>query len=302
MTDFHRRIYSNVPLLVTLVSLCLLAACESAPRIPPESATPRRQPINQWVAPEKVPSLTSEDLRLTGEDVERDALEKRFAVSREVAEAWAVNWVIGHRELQGHPDTCFYLPWRDGDGRILAHQFVLTDRPDCASFEGLTGEMTRIAVEARGALATEGEGSEADLLRERTRISSQSFFTLAVSAHSFQHPLRDGIKGLPFWMIARDRLPEGFRATPAAPTSLYPVGNRGGLIEVVEYPRADEPLLFSHHLGRSVERGELRVTFDLGAAYERWQRGLMERYGDNVEERLVQQGNLWSRYLTGEER
>ncbi len=298
MTDSKPKI----PILTLATLATVLAACEPTPQRPAESATPHRQPINQWVAPEKVPSFSADDLLLEGEDARTDALEKRFSVTREVAEAWAVNWVIGHRELQGQPQTCFYLPWRDAGGRLVAHQFVLSDHRDCSSFEALDREMDQIVREARDAMGTGQEVGEADLLRERTRISSRSFFTLAVSAYSFHHPLRDGIKGLPFWMIARDRLPERLRTSEHPPSVLHPVGNRNGLIEVIEYPAADDGFLFSHHTGAPVDRADLHLTFDIASVYRQWSAAVRQRYAGNVEERLIRHGNLWSRYLTGEER
>jgi len=273
---------------VRTAALLLLtsSACELTPQAP---ATEERRDAVEDV---DLPSLSLSDLDLRGAELDHDALVRHFSLSEEAARRFALSWVRSHRELGGEPEVCVAVPWRDGGGTVIAYQYVMSDLPDCSSYAELLAHVRDISTRTVGADRP---------LFERTRLSAEHFFTLAVSAFVFQHPIRDGVKGLPFWVIASDRLerslPEG-AVDAMTPVAVYPVGNEGGLIEVVAYDDGGTERLFSHHRGLFVDQHDLGVPFDIVGAYERFRNMVLTRYGDDPGARLERHRRLWSRYLS----
>ena len=236
--------------------------------------------------------LDAAALRLSDEQLSAGGALQRFAVSQETARELALRWVVAKGELPATAHVCLALPWLDADGRTVAHLFILTDLPRCASFADLVGEMRRIAVDVGSPI--EGNG-----LAERTLLSGRHFFTLAVSAWSFQHPIRDGLKGLPFWLIAFDRLPPGVAAGTVEPVAVYPVGNDGGLVEVVDYRGPSGRLLWSHHRAAAVDPSRLTWHFDPVAALRAWQTVVEVRHAGDPAGEVARQARRWTRYLAG---
>ncbi len=242
--------------------------------------------------------LTVDDLRLSSLELSRGELQNRFAVSRGVAERWALNRVMARQVLSGTPSICFYLPVRNGAEELIAHQLIITDLAACSTFGDLRARTEEINDRARQNLALAVSGSEPtpDEVRERARLSGEHFYTVSVSAHSFRHPLRDGVSGLPIWAVALDQLPA--RCSDCAPVASYPVGDAAGLVEVVEYRSAGGGLLYSHYRAREVQPDELPVFQRTEDDYERWRAAVMHRYGEALDERIAAQNALWNRYLT----
>lgn len=273
---------------VVVLSAIALLACE--PSVPAPSEESRQAVEGAGETPSTpLPSLTVDDLLLDrGEEagLEREEVVRRFRITRETARAYALNWVRGRQELAGEPRVCLALPWLDRSSAVIAHQFVMTDLPECSGYEDLLAHLRDIAADAVGA--------ERPLVH-RTRSSSEHFFTLAVSSLVIHHPIRDGIKGLPFWLISFDRLQASGVPAVVAPVAVYPQGNEGGLIEVVEYERSDgERLLYTHHRGLIVDREALRPVFDASEGYERFRAMVMTRYRDAPSARLERHLTLWT--------
>jgi hypothetical protein len=229
-------------------------------------------------------------LRLSDEQLSaRDSL-RPFAVSQETARDFALRWVVAKGELPATAHVCLALPWLDADGRTVAHLFILTDLTPCASFADLVAEMRRIAADV-------GPTAGGNGLAERTRLSGRHFFTLAVSAWSFQHPIRDGLKGLPFWLVAFDRLPPAVDAGTIAPVAVYPVGDAGGLVEVVDYRGPAARLLWSHHRAAAVDPSRLTWRFDPVAAFRAWQTAIEIRHAGDPAGEVARRAGQWTRYL-----
>ncbi|MBN1771225.1 MAG: hypothetical protein JXB32_08200, partial [Deltaproteobacteria bacterium] len=224
---------------------------------------------------------------------------ERFRVDRDTARRWAVGWLAQRAELAGPAHVCFELPWLDAAGEVVAHQFVLTDLPDCGGWSDLLGHARALADGARMPAFVGAESADAGELRARTTRSARHFFTLAVSAWSFRHPLRDGVKGLPFWLIAFDRLPAEVLVRQSVPTALYPLGNAGGLVEALDYRAGGERLLFSHHAARAVDPGELRWRFDAAAALRNWRDVGRLRHADDPAGWCARHAALWRDELEG---
>ncbi|MBI5490060.1 MAG: hypothetical protein HY905_22190 [Deltaproteobacteria bacterium] len=223
---------------------------------------------------------------------------ERFAVPEATAERYAVRWVDQSGELAGPAHVCLALPWLDGGGRVVAHEFVLTDLDACRSYADLVAEARRIADDVDTAIGAAGR-VDGPVLRERTRRSASHFFTLAVSAWSFQHPIRDGLGGLPFWLLTPERLPVDPPAERLAPVAIYPAGDAGGLVEVVAYDGPAGPFLFSHHAGRSVGPESLGWRFEPAEALRAWRTGVVVRHASEPAGAVRAQAALWTRTLDG---
>lgn len=231
--------------------------------------------------------LAPEVLELSDADLARPEVLERFRVGRDAARRWALGWLAARGELAGPVRVCFELPWLDADDATVAWEFVLTDLPDCDGW----GDLLRHARALRGASA-EGVPGEAEW-RARTERSARHFFTLAVSAWSFRHPLRDGVKGLPFRWIAVDRLPEAPATRGMEPAAVYPLGGAGGLVEAVDYRAGGERVLFSHHAGREVRPEELRWRFAAAAAFGEWRELARRRHAEDPAGWIARHAALW---------
>jgi hypothetical protein len=277
----------------------LQASCETAPLDRPASGTANR-PLETAAAPAGPGSfagLGPEALAPAAESARPEALD-RFRIDRDTARRWALGWLAARSELAGPAHVCFELPWLDAGDEPVAYQFVLTDLADCDGWADLLRHARALAEAARPATAAAGAPGP-DELRERTQRSARHFFTLAVSTWSFRHPLRDGVKGLPFWLIASDRRPGEFPAEAAAPVSVYPLGNAGGLIEALDYRSPNGRLLWSHHAGRAVAAAELRWRFDAAGALRDWRALGRLRHADDPAGWVARQAALWLDELDG---
>jgi hypothetical protein len=263
----------------------------------PASATTTAPPAAPS-APRTFAGLGADLLEWPAARLADDAVAGRFAVSEHDARRWALGWLAAHAELPGPAHVCLALPWLDAAERTVAYLFVLTDLPGCASYAGLVAEMRRIAAATNEVLGTIAP-PDGRVWADRTRRSAEHFFTLAVSAWSFQHPLRDGTKGLPFWLIALDRLPAATPAERLEPTAVYPVANLAGLVEVVRYEGPAGPFLFSHHRGAPVARGSLGWHFDPGSVLRDWRTLVQARHAADPAGAVAAQAALWTRYLDG---
>lgn len=273
-----------------LAFLAMLGAmsCDPAPVDGPAISTTTRvvQTTRRGARPGAFAGLTPEVLALSDGDLARPEVLDRFRVERDTARRWALGWLAARDELAGPARVCFELPWLDAGGETVAWEFVLTDLPDCAGWEDLTRHARSLANAA-------GPSGSAEDLRARTERSARHFFTLAVSAWSFRHPLRDGVKGLPFRLIAFDRLPEAMRRRGIEPAAIYPMGDAGGLVEAVEYRVGLERFLFSHHAARAVEPAELRWRFDAAAALAEWRDVARRRHADDPAGWVARHAALW---------
>lgn len=237
-------------------------------------------------------------LALSDAELARPAVLDRFRIDRDTARRWALGWLAARAELPGPAHVCFELPWLDAAGAVVAHQFVLTDLPDCGGWNDLLRHARAPADITRPAVAAASPAGPEEL-RARTERSARHFFTLAVSAWSFRHPLRDGVKGLPFWSLAFDRLPADVLARGVAPVAVHPLGNAAGLVEALDYPAANGRLLFSHHAARTVDPGELRWRFDAAAALRDWRDVGRFRHADDPDGWCARHAALWLDELAG---
>lgn len=271
-----------------------VAACDPPPLDGPATGVSSRAVETARPAPRSAgfAGLEPEVLDLSGADLARPEVLDRFRVGRDTARQWALGWLSARGELAGPARVCFDLPWLDAGGATVAWEFVLTDLPDCNGW----GDLVRHARALRGAGAAVAPGAEE--LRARTERSARHFFTLAVSAWSFRHPLRDGVKGLPFRWIAFDRLPEALAARGVEPAAVYPLGGAGGLVEAVDYRAGGERVLFSHHAGRVVQPDELRWRFDAAAALGDWRELARRRHADDPSGWIARHAALWLDDLT----
>lgn|GEM_PF-2830458 len=264
-------------------------ACDPAPLDGPatDGAARAAETPPPATRPSEFAGLGPELLDLSDADRTRPEVLDRFRVGRDVARRWAVGWLAARGELAGPVRVCFELPWLDADDATVAWEFVLTDLPDCNGW----GDLLRHARALGGASAGRAPG-EAEW-RARTDRSARHFFTLAVSAWSFRHPLRDGVKGLPFRWIAFDRLPETLATRGMEPAAVYPLGDGGGLVEAVDYRAGGERVLFSHHAGRKVRPEELRWRFDAAAALGEWRALARRRHADDPAGWIARHAALW---------
>ena len=222
----------------------------------------------------------------------------RCRPAADTAERCAVRGVDASGGLPGPAHVCLALPWLDGGDREVGRVFVLTDLDSCRSWGDVVRESRRIAAETDKALGAGGR-IDGPVLRERTRRSARHFFTLIVSAWSFQHPIRDGLDGLPFWLLTPERLPDDSPAERLEATAVLPAGNTGGLVDVVRYEGPEGGFLFSHHATRPVEPGTLAWRFEPAEALRGWRTAIRSRHAADPAAAVRELAEVWTRTLEG---
>ncbi|MBI5502811.1 MAG: hypothetical protein HY907_21380 [Deltaproteobacteria bacterium] len=257
------------------------------------SSTPTPDPASSASFGAAFAGLDDDVLLLPESRLADPGVLRRFAVPDAVTERYAVRWVDGSGELAGPAHVCLALPWLDGGGNVVGREYVLTDLDACRSYADLAAEARRIANDVDTALGAAGR-VDGPVLRERTRRSAAHFFTLVVSAWSFQHPIRDGLGGLPFWLLTPERLPADAPAPRTRPTAIHPAGDAGGLVEVVAYDGPSGPFLFSHHAGRRVEPAALGWRFEPAEALHAWRTGVAVRHASDPAGAVRAQAALWT--------
>ena len=266
-------------------------------------ATTRPTAITPGAAGSNAPThafagLDESVLALPDTALDDEAVLRRFEVPADTAERFAIRWVDASGELPGPAHVCLALPWLDGGDREVGRVFVLTDLDACRSWDDVVRESRRIAAATDGALDAGGR-VDGPVLRERTKRSARHFFTLAVSAWSFQHPIRDGLGGLPFWLLTPERLPDDSPAERLRPTAVFPAGNAEGLVEVVRYEGPGGGFLFSHHAARRVEPAALAWRFEPADVLRDWRTTIRTRHAMDPSAAVQELAGVWARTLDG---
>jgi hypothetical protein len=282
----------NTACTVFLFVFFVLYGCDKEEQNKSTARTDKVQPQTANKDLSKFPALTFDSIQIAKQEITIEKINDNFFVNVKYAEIFAMGWSLENKYLKDNANVCLYLPWRDKDGNIIAHQFILTDLPNCHSWSDLIEILKIIAKRADDSLG-ENAPNRAEVMTTRTRLSEEHFVTLSVSSYVFQHPIKDGIKGLPFWVLAFDKFPKE-SIINYSPIALYPMGNIKGLVDVVQYYSLKESFFFSHHKASFVSKEDITISF---SPIDRFRKIVIETNENKTTKWLENLNNIWNKYM-----
>jgi hypothetical protein len=239
---------------------------------------------------------------LTASDLQRDparidaAFTTSFQVNATQAEIYARRFATSQKYIGSQATLCLSLPIGSANHGPRAWQFVYAMEDKCSTWASL---MDQAAEYWKTTKASEGNAPVAQSHISRAMLASRSgFFSIAVSAYSFRHPLYEAHRGLPLWVL-RASIDRDV-SKKCDPKSVHPLKDATRAESVaIGYQCGKDKRLYHHRSMKNVRPEQLATIRPAEQALVRLGRVTQKKYGARLDDRVDFLNRRWSDFLKG---
>jgi hypothetical protein len=277
----------------TLLALLLIPGCQrdDAGSQPSEA---RVEAIAEPQAVSRCPELgqgllPASLLELRDHDQIQSVIDRCLTIDETTARAFALGYAEIEMGMQPPLQVRMVLPVADSQGTLIARQVILSSGQ--GSSEGFDELSAEISHEVRSAGS---EGSQVTF-GQVYQATTESYFTINVSAYLYRHPINHAQRGVPRWLAEQDDVR---RRCPSdlEPQAILPAEGIPGAGRIVRYDCGGEPLLYSHDAQVIFAPAAVRTLHIPARTFTRWAERTSQGYND-PSARLAFLEGLWLRYL-----